>query len=425
MIDETLKNTLPEGGLSLPDSTKPEDTLSLALKDLSNLAAREGKVKGTAATASFFEERGISPEDLPGSSVGQMLSFVDRAMVKPVDQRAESIGDILDTVRYERQRIQETAAGQIGMMMEQDVWNGLVSENPTAAKELWKASGLFGDPYKIPETPAQLNDVDIVPGYTPQESNDLYYKEDVQDWFIQDLLRELPQEELSRLSIAEPDEQGQGRSYSNIENSPKFQEFAQQQWHDTRRKMGGGSVPVDSLQTFSEQVAGTLKEQNIKIRNRDELWTYIRDINEEIGTDFGITELNRATDNILRDIPVTMSEQIIIAFSDGVYNEALELLEEAENKRFVKNVKEGKLKEKDKKILRETMIELVDIKVREWEIKKERKMSEETLNEIYKQISERYFEGEDIRKEELSNGDKPGFWRKMSGQLTTLPIITK
>ncbi len=366
MLDETLKKTLPDGGLSLPDSTPPENKLALALKDLSSLAAREGKVTGTAATASFFAERGINPEDLPGQSIGQMLAFVDRAMVDPVHKRAEAVGDILQAISSERQRIQQTAMTQMNTMMNEGMWNDLMKTNKTQATELWKAAGFYGDPYSIPETPAGKWPMEIksaFPGRTLQESHDLLHSEKPPSWFINDeilanltdaqkrefaLVQELPaREQKSKPGFITSIEKTIGKTAqdspdvwskipeSRITESPKFQEFVQKEWLNARRNPEGYSQ--SAYEGPSDQMYNaTLEKMNADgktFKDKSSLFSYVSDINETQKIGLGVTQMNSVVDRILteglmREIP----EDMISNIGDKLYETTSEYLKDKDIK---------------------------------------------------------------------------------------------
>jgi len=349
MQDETLKKTLPQGGLSLPDSFHPEEALSFALKDLASLAKREGKATGLAGTSSFFEKRGITPEDLPGSSVSQMISFVDSAMVDPVYKRAESVGDILNAISQDRARIQETALNQMDTMMGHGVWNDFISSNPSQAKELWNSSGMMGEPYKIPvDTPGKWDHMDIAqprPGYTLDETHDLEFGTSdgkPPAWFVQRdilpnmteeekkeflLLKDLSREEAERLSGRTPEGDAEKWVYnlpaSKITDSPKFQEFAQKEWDKEMRQGSTYSRTGSSdgtTQDFYDFLRSEIKEGGREFQNEHELRRYVRDKNDELGLDFNVTEQNSVFNDLKeRELATKLSPSQVTKLSETIY----------------------------------------------------------------------------------------------------------
>jgi hypothetical protein len=332
MLKETLEKTLPSGELSLPDSTPVENKLGLALKDLSDLAAREGKVTGTAATAGFFAERGINPEDLPGSSIGQMLAFVDRAMVDPVHKRAEAVGDILQAISVERSRMQQTALQQMDVMMSQDMWNDFISKNPGQAKDLWKASGFLGEPYRIPVKPSKFDYTpnSPLPGYTMTETNDLYNSENVKGWYIERLLKgmsdeekksytflkDLSREEVQKISGRAPEGDAEKWGYnlpvSRIMESPEFQKYAQEQWDIERRNPGGGSYSVDGsyISPIQRMSAMLLEAMESKEYTDEEIKSLANDINFNQQKGYKLTDgqIKDAIKAVQSNMPATLSE---------------------------------------------------------------------------------------------------------------------
>jgi len=136
-----IGDTLP--GLPTMDITnvQNEDVLAMALKNIAQLAQREGKVTGAAAASQFFADRGILPEDLPGSSVVNMLAVVDRAMTSPVAERAESLADLINITSQSKQQLQNTAATQIDFLIGGGMWNDM---EPELRQNLWETAGLPG-----------------------------------------------------------------------------------------------------------------------------------------------------------------------------------------------------------------------------------------------------------------------------------------
>lgn len=139
------------GGLELPgrENLKPEQTLSNSLKDMADLAAREGRAAGRAGSLGFFEERGIAPEDLPGSSVQRIVALADQAMVDPVAQRADSIGQLIESIAVQRDQTMQIAERQLNQLVETGQWNDLLDQKPEQARELWDAIGMVGNPQKM------------------------------------------------------------------------------------------------------------------------------------------------------------------------------------------------------------------------------------------------------------------------------------
>ena len=172
-----IGDTLP--GLPTMDMTnvQGEDVLAMALKNIAQLAQREGKVTGLAATSQFFANRGILPEDLPGSSVANMLAVVDRAMTAPVAERAGSIADLLDAISLQREQTTKIASNQMKLLMDMGTWNVTVDTDPVYAQRLWASSGMSGTPQKLAESPGfsapfTLNDGTVV---QVNEANNQYH----------------------------------------------------------------------------------------------------------------------------------------------------------------------------------------------------------------------------------------------------------
>jgi hypothetical protein len=364
MLKETLEKTLPGGGLSLPDSTPVENKLGLALKDLSDLAAREGKVTGTAATAGFFAERGINPEDLPGSSIGQMLAFVDRAMVDPVHKRAEAVGDILQAISQERSRIQQTAMTQMNTMMSQGMWNDLMKTNKGQATELWKAAGFYGNPYSIPEnTPGRWDHLQITspfPGRTLNESHDLLHSEKAPSWFINDeilanltdaqkreftLVQESPaREQKSKPGFITSIEKTIGKTAqdspdvwrkipeSRITESPGFQEYVQKEWLNARRNVGGSSydnVGGPTMQLYNATLEKMSVEEVPSFKDENALRMYVHDVNETQGMDLSVTQINTVISKILSEgLARSIPEERIPDYGDQIYKNVSKYMKE-------------------------------------------------------------------------------------------------
>jgi len=154
-----------------------ENVLAMALKNIAQLAQREGKVTGTAAASQFFAQRGILPEDLPGSSVANMLAVVDRAMTSPVAERATSMADLLDAISLQREQTTKIASNQMKLLMDMGTWNVTVDTDPVYAQRLWASSGMSGTPQKLAESPGfsapfTLNDGTVV---QVNEANNQYH----------------------------------------------------------------------------------------------------------------------------------------------------------------------------------------------------------------------------------------------------------
>lgn len=154
----SIGDTLP--GLPIMDMTnvQDEDVLAMALKNIAQLAQREGKVTGLAATSQFFADRGILPEDLPGSSVANMLAVVDRAMTAPVAERAGTIADLFEVTR-QRSEQQLNMLINTGGIMQLDDSNlyklaNMSNMNPeylVAIREQLRAESLQPDHYMTVE----------------------------------------------------------------------------------------------------------------------------------------------------------------------------------------------------------------------------------------------------------------------------------
>lgn len=154
-----------------------DQTLAFALRDVAKLAQREGKITGTAAVSTFFANRGIMPEDLPGSSIANMLAVVDRAMVSPVTERVGTLTDLIDSIALQREQTTQIAGNQMKLLMDMGTWNATVDTDPVYAQRLWASAGMSGTPQKLAESPGfsepfTLNDGTVV---QVNEANNQYH----------------------------------------------------------------------------------------------------------------------------------------------------------------------------------------------------------------------------------------------------------
>ena len=148
-------------------NVQDEDVLAMALKNIAQLAQREGKVTGLAATSKFFSDRGILPEDLPGSSVANMLSVVDRAMTDPVAERAESIADLVDIIGTQRMERESSMKDQLNLLMDSGAFAELTDE---AVYGLGKEANMNPD-YLIAIRNAQKEQLSAPTSFSIQEVN--------------------------------------------------------------------------------------------------------------------------------------------------------------------------------------------------------------------------------------------------------------
>lgn len=181
----SLEGTLPVGGLnldpsnlSLPDidikGLGADELLALSLKQMAQLAQREGRVTGTAAVSTFFSERGIQPEDLPGGSIAQMLAVVDNAMVDPVAERGQSIADMINAVRSSRDQMRNIASSQISFLVNAGAWNEL---DNMERQDLWESAGYSGVAPLIKEkASSSLTNEYIALGNMTEEEREAFYK---------------------------------------------------------------------------------------------------------------------------------------------------------------------------------------------------------------------------------------------------------
>lgn len=180
-----LQGTLPAGGLSLdagnlslPDidvkGLGSDELLALSLKQMAQLAKREGVATGGAAVSTFFSERGIKPEDLPGSSIAQMLAVVDQSMSNPIADRAQSIADTINAVRSSRDQIRSVAMNQISFLVNAGAWNGLGNME---RQDLWESAGYSGVAPLIKEkTSASLTNEYLTLGNMTEKERDAFYE---------------------------------------------------------------------------------------------------------------------------------------------------------------------------------------------------------------------------------------------------------
>ncbi len=332
MLEESLKKTLPslpttdDAGLSLPTGQlNPEETLALALKDMANLAKREGRTTGLAATSAFFDERGIRPEDLPGGSIAQMIAFVDRAMVDPVQERADSITDMLGMISAQRQELQGTANRQITMMMNQGMWNGLLDSNPEQARELWTAAGFLGSPYRMSESAGDWRDMSIseqLPGFTLQETYDIRYRDNAPDWYLEKVRNEIIQSEGKDAFGDLMKIPGEEKSYARLRDSKTFMDRAEQDWLSLKRSptgshfmdpvTGGAFLPQDVLR---QQLIGSGKSY----MTLDDIKSDAHKINTELGLGLSVTQINVESSRV----PLTFDRAKTNDLVNSVYERAL------------------------------------------------------------------------------------------------------
>lgn len=135
-------------------SLSESDPLTLLqglMSEIAPIAQRKARAKGMEEMFKFTGERGITPSDLPGSTVNNMIRVMDRAMSDPVVDRMTQMNNMLTTIQQTREDNRATATTQIESLMNTDVWNKMITQNPEDVSKLWKSAGFIGEPYAIPK----------------------------------------------------------------------------------------------------------------------------------------------------------------------------------------------------------------------------------------------------------------------------------
>jgi hypothetical protein len=162
---------------SLP-SLNEADPLTLLqglMGEIGPMAKRKARAKGMEEMWGFAEKRGITPSDLPGSTVANMISVMDRAMTDPITDRINSTTNMINAVREARRESKLAAEKSMNFFIGNNMWNDL---NQDERQELWESAGMPGDAMKI-TMPEVVSDggVDIgdlmkykLPGFSPEWS---------------------------------------------------------------------------------------------------------------------------------------------------------------------------------------------------------------------------------------------------------------
>ena len=329
--EKSLKGTLEAGGLELPQGDmSPEQTVSAALGELANLAAREGKREGVRAQSTFVEEKyDMKPEDLPGDTVGHMIDTIDQAMVDPVSQRAQSIGTVLEAVNQHRQQIRQTASTQLSHMMESGVWNQYVENNQEEARQIWESAGMLGDPYKIPESPnlGQIPQSQGYHGYTDSEFADIQSMDEPPEWFVEDAMEHFRQHEeqkkdlllLKDLSSEEEEELTSGTSRerpsgairipeNRLEESPKFKKRVREEWQSVKNMPDNNAFREGGTTRPTELIANEIIEKGEHLSSVNQAHNLGHAINEQ--NDLGLTkpQVENAAEEAYETIPVKLPD---------------------------------------------------------------------------------------------------------------------
>jgi hypothetical protein len=160
---------------SLPaiDDADPLTLLQGLISEVGPLAKRQARAKGMEEMWGFTGKRGITPSDLPGSTVANMINVMDKAMTDPITERINSTTDMIDAVREAKRESKSAAEKSMNFFIGNDMWNDL---NQDERQELWESAGMPGDAMKI-TIPEGSNDISIddlmkykLPGFTPEWS---------------------------------------------------------------------------------------------------------------------------------------------------------------------------------------------------------------------------------------------------------------
>jgi hypothetical protein len=136
---------------SLP-SLNEADPLTLLqglMGEIGPLAQRKARAKGMEEMWGFAGKRGITPSDLPGSTVANMINVMDRAMTDPVVDKMEQMNNMLQTTMIMREENRKIATNQVEYLMSSGEWNKLLTQKPEDAEKLWESAGFIGGPYAI------------------------------------------------------------------------------------------------------------------------------------------------------------------------------------------------------------------------------------------------------------------------------------
>jgi hypothetical protein len=272
--ESTLPSLPAEGktgmDFKLPElsTADPNSLLQGAIKSMSNIAKKAATEQGMQGMFGFFEERGVTPEDLPGSTVGNMINVMNQAMVDPVVERAQTISDMVATITETNRENQRIAEKQLDFMINNNMWNSLLSSNPTQANELWELSGMPGTPKNMASPSSSGYDVspsDLMKFYIPGFSPEMGYKLWTQEAAPPEFLLEL--EEIKRKD---------GSLEENASISPMQ---AQIEWNNMRKELNkDGFVSYShlakndqaSIKTINDSIKNEYEQAQAELKDWDE-----------------------------------------------------------------------------------------------------------------------------------------------------------
>ena len=147
-----------EQGKFLP-TAKPDQLtlLKLALRDISNSARSKGLGKGLGTTLGHFEEMGISPTQVSGDVVSNIISFVEDRTTKPIESQFKSMEDILELMGKQQEKQQQTSRQNLASLIQT---GGIAHLEDKQLKNLALATGMPLEQLQAIKNTYQVNEDD-------------------------------------------------------------------------------------------------------------------------------------------------------------------------------------------------------------------------------------------------------------------------
>ena len=129
---------------SLPEV--PTDNLTamkILMRSMTERFQKQGVRAGTQTVFGKLGEQGVTPSNISGSTVSDIVNFVEQRTTPSLDVAFANMADILDNFSSRQSNLTSDAQSTISKMVSAKMWSSLTADNK---KQLWDAAGYPGNP---------------------------------------------------------------------------------------------------------------------------------------------------------------------------------------------------------------------------------------------------------------------------------------